>query len=144
ELHGYGTLYFVPVGSQAIAAQSLADYYKEKFGTDITVLPPVAIRPADCLPERRQCVAEELEVEMTSAYPEIARNPDSVMIGLTDEDIFPRGLGWRFTYSLHGTRVGIVSTRRLNPSFWGGQPDEAAQLASTKQMLTKYVALMYY
>ncbi len=144
ELHGHGQLYFVPVGAQAIPVQSLADYYLEKFGTQITVLPQVDIRAADCVPERRQCVAEELEAEMTTAYAEIARNPDSVMIALTDEDIFPRELGWRFTYSLHGVRIGIVSTRRMNPAFWGGQPNDAARLASTKQMLTKYVAMMYY
>lgn len=144
ELHGHGKLYFVPVGSQAIPVQSLADYYLEKFGTQITVLPQVDIQPADCIPARRQCVAEELEAEMTTAYPDIARDPDSVMIALTDEDIFPRDLGWRFTYSLHSARFGIVSTRRMDPAFWGDKPDDAIRLASTKQMLTKYVAMMYY
>jgi YD repeat-containing protein len=144
ELHGHGKLYFVPVGQQAIPVQSLADYYLEKFGVQITTLPQVEIRPADCVPERHQCVAEELEAEMTNAYPEISRLRDSVMIALTDEDIFPRELGWRFTYSLHSTRVGIVSTRRMNPAFWGDAPDDAVRLASTKQMLTKYVAMLYF
>ena len=144
DIRGHGTLYFVPVGTQAIHPQSLADYYKEKFGADITVLPPVAIQPSDCVPDRRQCVAEELEAEMTAAYSDIARNPDSVMIALTDEDIFPRELGWEFTYSLHSARFGIVSTRRMDPAFWGGPHDEAVRLASTRQMLTKYVAMLYY
>jgi YD repeat-containing protein len=144
ELRGHGTLYFVPVGSQAIPAQSLADYYKEKFGATIAVLPAVAIHPADCVPERRQCVAEELGAEMTAAYSDIARNPDSVMIALTDEDIYPREFGWKFTYSLHNDRIGIVSTRRMDPSFWGNRPEPEVRLAATKQMLTKYVAMLYY
>ena len=144
ELHAHGKLYFVPVGKQAIPIESLADYYRLKFGIELTVLPQVEIRPTDCVPQRHQCVAEELEAEMTSAYPEIARNPDSVMIALTDEDIFPRELGWDFTYSLTWGRIGIVSTHRMDPVFWGDPPDEAARLASTKQMLTKYVAMEYF
>jgi len=72
ELRGHGRLYFVPVGRQAISVKSLADYYIEKLGAQVTVLPQVEIRPADCVPRRKQCVAEELEAEMTSAYPEIA------------------------------------------------------------------------
>jgi len=144
ELRGHGRLYFVPVGRQAIAVQSLADYYHEKLGIEVTVLPQVEIRPADCVPQRRQCAAEELEAEMTAAYPGIARNPDSVMIALTDEDIFPREAAWEFTYSWHSARFGIVSTHRMDPAFWGGEPDEAVRLASTRQMLTKYVAMQYF
>jgi len=39
--------------------------------------------------------------------------------------------------------MGIVSSRRMDPAFWGDPADPAKQLASTKQMLTKYIALMY-
>jgi YD repeat-containing protein len=144
ELHGHGKLYFVPVGSQAIPVQMLADYYLDKFGARITVLPQVDIAPEDCVPERKQCVAEDLEAEMTTAYPEIARDPDSVMIALTDEDIFPRELDWNFTYSFHSARIGIVSTHRMDPGFSGDTTDDALRLARTKQMLTKYVAMLYY
>ena len=144
ELHGHGKLYFVPVGTQAISAEFLAQYYRDKFHMEVTVLPAAKVGPVSCVPERGQCVAEELEIDMTSAYPEIAKNPASVMIALTDEDIYPRELGWEFTYSLHWARIGIVSTRRMDPSFWGDPPNEANRLANTRQMLTKYVALMYF
>jgi YD repeat-containing protein len=144
ELHGHGKLYFVPVGRQVIPVESLAEYYRQKFQIQITVLPKVEIGPAACVPARRQCVAEELESAMTTAYPEITGNPSSVMIALTDEDMFPKELGWKFTYSLHSARIGIVSTRRMDPAFWGDPVNAAERLASTKQMLTKYVALMYF
>ncbi|HEY1527832.1 MAG TPA: hypothetical protein VGH51_16485 [Candidatus Angelobacter sp.] len=144
DLHGHGKLYFVPVGRQAIFVRSLAEYYATKFGIQIYILPEVKLAPSACVPERNQCIAEEVIGAMANAYSEIARNPESVMIALTDEDIFPKGLGWNFTYSLHSVRMGVVSTRRMDPAFWGGPPDNAARLASTKQMLTKYIALEYF
>ncbi|HWX53840.1 MAG TPA: zinc ribbon domain-containing protein [Verrucomicrobiae bacterium] len=144
ELVAHGKLYFVPVGRQAIPVQSLADYYREKFKIDITVLTQVRIHPSDCVRARKQCVAEELIADMTDRYPKIAWKRDSVMIALTDEDIFPRRLGWEFTYSLHSARFAIVSTRRMDPAFWGDRHSDAERRAATRQMLTKYVAMTYF
>jgi YD repeat-containing protein len=144
ELHAHGKLYFVPVGKQAIPIQSLADYYRRKFGIGLIVLSQVEVRPTDCVPDRHQCIAQELQAEMTTTYAEIARNPDSVMIALTDEDIFPRDLDWEFTYDWNSTRTGIVSTHRLDPAFWGEPRDEELRLARTKQMLTKHIAMQYF
>jgi len=144
DLHGHGKLYFVPVGRQAIFVRSLAEYYANKFGIEIYLLPEVKLGPAACVPSRNQCMAEEVVGAMANANPDIARNPESVMIALTDEDIFPKETGWDFMYSQHQDRMGVVSTRRMDPAFWGGRPDNAVQLASTKQMLTKYIALEYF
>ncbi|HEY2362685.1 MAG TPA: hypothetical protein VGK36_16305, partial [Candidatus Angelobacter sp.] len=144
DLHGHGKLYFVPVGRQAIFVRSLAEYYANKFGIQIFILPEVKLAPSACVPQRHQCIAEEIMGAMVNAYSDIARNPESVMIALTDEDIFPKALGWEFTYSLHSARIGVVSTRRMDPAFWGDRPDNEIRLASTKQMLTKYVALEYF
>ena len=124
--------------------RSLAEYYANKFGIQVYILPEVKLAPAACVPERNQCIAEEVIGAMTNAYSDIARNPESVMIALTDEDIFPKDLGWKFTYSLHSDRIGVVSTRRMDPEFWGDRPNNALMLASTKQMLTKYIALEYF
>lgn len=124
--------------------RSLAEYYANKFGIQIYILPEVKLGPAACVPVRNQCIAEEIIGAMTSAYSDIARNPESVMIAITDEDIFPKELGWEFTYSLHSARMGVVSTRRMDPAFWGDRPDNALRLASTKQMLTKYIAMQYF
>jgi YD repeat-containing protein len=144
ELEKYGKLYFIPMGRQAIPVQSLADYYRGKFNLEITILPEAPLEAGDCVPPRRKCIAEEMILTMKRTYPGLARDPDSVMIILTDEDLFPRSLGWDFTYSFHaGYRFGIVSTRRTDPAFWGDPPNDAERLAGTRQMLTKYIALMY-
>src|SRR5882762_4668903 len=80
ELQGHGTLYFVPMGRQAIPAQSLADYYRQKFKIEITVLPGIDVEHSSCVAVRRQCIAEEMIIQARYAYPQITRVPDSVMI----------------------------------------------------------------
>jgi YD repeat-containing protein len=147
ELEARGKLYFVPMGHQAFTADSLAGYYRDKFRAEIIVLPEVAIGPNSYDTQRQQYIAEEMIVDMRHAYPKIARASDSIMIALTDEDIYPRSLGWKFTYSFHSAyRFAVVSSHRNDPAFWNANQthDSAAQLTGMKQMLTKYVAMMYY
>src|SRR5579859_4236615 len=144
EFRAHGKLYFVPVGPQVISANSLADYYRQKFAIEITVLPPVQLPSSAWLPARRQYIAEEVTAAMTTAYPDIARIRDSVMIALTDADLYSQALGWEFTYSLHSARFAVVSTHRMDPAFWGDPPNAQYRLTSTRQMLTKYVAMLYF
>lgn len=146
ELTAHGRLYFIPVGRQVIPAETLAGYYQQKFNIQIEVLPAIEANSASYYPDRKQYAAEDLIGDIKFEHPELARDPNAVMIGLTDEDIFQRWLeGSNFTYSYHaGYRFGIVSTRRMDPAFWGDPPNDATRLASTKQMLTKYVAFMYF
>jgi YD repeat-containing protein len=144
ELQPHGKLFFVPMGKQAIPAQELADYYNEKFHIKITVLPELALEDSACVPSRHQCIAEEMMIDTERAY-QPAGTSDTVVIILTDEDIYPRSLDWNFTYSYHsGYRIGIVSTHRMDPAYWGDPPNPDVRLANTKQMLTKYVALLYF
>lgn len=145
ELQASGKLYFVPMGKQVIPVQSLADYYEKKFAMHIDVLPEVALTAADCLPERKQCIAEEMILASKRAYPKIARDLDSIVIILTDEDLYSRSLRWEFTYAFHSDyRFGVVSTRRMDPAFWKTPPDDKWRLAATHQMLTDYIAFLYF
>ncbi|HKV95190.1 MAG TPA: DUF6531 domain-containing protein [Candidatus Angelobacter sp.] len=144
-LESHGKLYFVPMGRQAISPQSLAKYYRQKFNIKITVLPALKPSSLACEGGESKCIAEEMLIQTEEAFPEVSRDPDSVVIILTDEDIYPRSLGWNFTYSFHsGYHIGIVSSRRMDPTFWGDPPNQAILLASEKQMLTKYIAQMYF
>jgi hypothetical protein len=147
ELEGHGKLYFVPMGHQAFPVESLAAYYRDKFKIEITVLGETPINSASYDSARDQYIADDMILDMKRMYPKIAGAADSVMIALTDEDIYPRSLRWKFTYSYHSTyRFAIVSSRRNDPAFWDHRKphDPAAQLAGFKQMLTKYVAVLYF
>jgi len=146
DLKGNGRLFFVPVGSQVISAETLAEYYRQKFHIQIDVLPARPLSPTAYRPQRRQYAAEEIVADLKQAYPDLSNDPGAVVIALTDEDIFRQlASGDRFTYSYHaGYRFGVVSTHRMDPAFWGDPPSDAVRLANTKQMLTKYVAFMYF
>jgi hypothetical protein len=147
ELEAHGKLYFVPMGRQVVQVESLAAYYRDKFKIEVTVLPEVAIDSAAYDSPRSQYIAEEMILEMKRAQPNIARAAESIIIILTDEDIYPRSLGWKFTYSFHtGYKFAVVSSHRNDPAFWdSSKPHDAAeQLAGMKQMLTKYIAMLYF
>jgi YD repeat-containing protein len=133
------------MGRQAISVASLADYYDKKFETKVGVLPAVPLEPDACLPTRNQCVAEEMILATKRAYPKIAADPDAAIIILTDEDLYARSLGWNWTYSFYcNYRFGVISTRRLDPTFWHDPPNEAWRLASAHQYLTSYIAYLYF
>jgi YD repeat-containing protein len=147
ELEAHGKLYFVPMGRQAFPVESLAAYYRDKFKIDVTVFPEIAINSAAYDSSRGQYIAEEMVLEMKRAQPKIARASDSIIIILTDEDIYGRSLGWNFTYSFHtDSKFAVVSSRRNDPAFWDRSTphDDAKQLAGMKQMLTKYIAMLYF
>jgi len=146
ELHPHGTLYFVPIGRQVVSAQTLARYYTHKFNIQVHVLPAISPTPDDRDAVRNQYIAEEMILTMRHAYPAIARAPQSVMIALTDEDIYPRSLNWKFTYAFYSYyRFAIVSSRRMDPGFEHEEDHNATEtLLNTKQLLTTYIARLYF
>jgi YD repeat-containing protein len=147
ELQHHGKLYFVPMGRQAFPVESLAAYYRDKFKIEVTVLGEVPPGADSYDMARNQYVADDMILDMKRAYPKIATSPQTVMLILTDEDIYPRALGWRFAYSYHvGYRWAVVSSRRNDPAFWNHRKphNPVEQLAGFKQMLTKYIALTYF
>jgi YD repeat-containing protein len=129
------------MGKQAVSAESLAAYYRHKFKIEITVLGPVVVKPEICVTSRNQCIAEEMIIEAQRANPRIAHAPGSVMIVLTEEDIFSRELGGAFTYSLlPNVHAAIISTHHMDRGSGDGiARNPAAVVAGTRQMLTKYI-----
>ncbi len=134
ELHARGTLYFVPYGTQAIPIAALAAHYKEKFGIDVKTLPAAAPGALDYDAARNQLIAEEVLNTVERTYPQQANDPKAILVVITDDDLYPRDLGWNFTYSLHGDRFSVISTHRYTSD----------KLTNTLQSLTKVVALTYY
>ncbi len=123
ELHGEGEIYFVPLGKQVVAPEALVQHYKSKFNLTIHLLPPLSLDAKTYDRERKQYIAEEMVAQIKRAYPDLAKDPEAVIIGLTDQDIYISGFDWKFTYSyrtfgpLEEARFGVVSTRRMDDAF---------------------------
>jgi YD repeat-containing protein len=147
DLEAHGKLYFVPMGAQAFPAESLAAYYTHKFKIEVSVLPKVPVGNMTYDATRHQYIAEEMILDVKRAYPRIARAKDSVVLILTDDDIYPRSLGWKFTTSFRSEgRFAVVSSRRNDPSFdsTGKPADPETKLAGVKRTISKYIGMLYF
>jgi len=94
---------------------------------------------------RKQLVAEEVIEAMRRAYPKQASAPDSILIGVTNEDMYIADLDWKFAPNFrHLPHVAEISTARLNPVFYG-EP-AAPQLFETRlrKLMTKNIGISYY
>lgn len=142
ELHGEGEVYFVPLGKQAVAPESLVQHYKSKFNLTIHLLPALSLDAKTYDRERKQYIAEELVEQMKRAYPDLAKDPESFMIGLTDADIYMRTNDWEFTHSYRKLRhFAVVSSRRMEDT---DSPSLEQTELRTRQMITKDIAVLYY
>ena len=49
-----------------------------------------------------------------------AATSDSILIGVTDEDIYIAELDWEFAFNFREThQTAVISTARLNPVYYG-------------------------
>jgi predicted Zn-dependent protease len=83
---------------------------------------------------------------MRTAFPELAADPNAVMIGLTSQDMYIAAKEWRFAFGWRDTDTptAVVSTARMDlhysdEPFWGS----SAQIRLRK-MVTKDIGILYY
>ena len=121
ELHGMGQIYLVPFGDTTpLISASLLQYYRGKYGLTLDVLPSIPVPEWARDEARHQVVAEELIEAMRRAYPQQAATPDSILIGVTDEDMYIAELDWEFAFNFREThQTAVISTARLNPVYYG-------------------------
>jgi predicted Zn-dependent protease len=139
-------LLFVPIGDAPTSEISaLVVHYREKFGIESQVLPPMALQPVDVDVARRQVIAENVIDSMLRALPQYA-NTSAVLIGITRQDMFLRGVNWQFCFGSRrpDKRIGVISTARMGLHYPGEPPTEATVSRRLQKMVTKYVGVMYY
>jgi predicted Zn-dependent protease len=146
ELDGRGAIYLVPLGKpQGLLSADLLSYYRQKYGLDLHVLTPVLL-PAWSRDEvRRQFIAEELVEAMKRGYPQFANDPDAILIGVTDEDMYIAEMDWSYAFSWRQEeRFAVVSTARMDPVFFKQPPDSRVVERRARKMITKDIGLFYY
>ncbi|MBZ5546939.1 MAG: hypothetical protein LAO22_03110 [Acidobacteriia bacterium] len=146
ELNGRGTVYLVPLGKpQSILSTALLSYYRKKYGLELRVLAPVPL-PAWTKDEiRHQLIAEELVEAIKRTYPQFAIDPDAILVGVTDEDMYISEMNWSYAFSWRQEeRFAIVSTARLDPVFDKEPANPRIVEERGRKMLTKDIGLLYY
>ena len=140
-------LYFVPVGDAPKSEISdLVTHYRERFGIQIRVLPPIAPSTGDLDQARHQLIAESVIETMLRSYPEYASDESSVLIGITRQDIYPRSAAWRFCFGwrMPQYRSAIVSTARMNLEDSDEPSVEATLEKRLRKTVTKDIGILLY
>ena len=139
-------IYFAAVGEmRSVHLDVLQAYYKQRYDLTVEILPPIGLEPMVVDERRRQLIAEELIELMKRRYPEHARSPQSILIGITEGDMYIREVNWRFAFARRdGDRFAIVSSARMDPVSFGFLPDEELLQTRLRKMLSKNIGIMYY
>ena len=139
-------IYFAAVGEmRSVHLDVLQAYYKQRYDLTVEILPPIGLEPMVVDERRRQLIAEELIELMKRRYPEHARSPQSILIGITEGDMYIREVNWRFAFARRdGDRFAIVSSARMDPVSFGYLPDEELLQTRLRKMLSKNIGIMYY
>ena len=137
-------LFLASLGGFSIdTLQTLAQFYRGKYGLQIKILEPATIDPSARDEGRGQLVAEDLIESMRSSYPEVAADTGAVVIGVVSEDLYIRDRpDWEWAFGLRSLgRFGVVSTARMTLGL--GVSDELA-MARLRKMVTRDIGRMYY
>src|SRR5207244_13217140 len=110
----FGQIYVVPMGDTAsLISPSLLQYYRSKYGLLLHVLPSVPVPEWARDQTRQQLVADELVEAMRRAYPQQAASPNSILIGVTNEDNYISELDSEFAWHFRQIRTErVIATAR--------------------------------
>ncbi len=139
-------IYFVAIGEmRSVRLDGLQAYYKQRYDLTIDLLRPIGLEPVVVDERRRQLIAEELLSLLKRRYPEHARSPQSIVIGITEGDMYIREVDWRFAFAKRdGDRFAVVSSARMDPVNFGYLPDDELLQTRLRKMLSKNIGIMYY
>jgi len=143
---GKEKLYFVPLSDfSAASLKRLVNFYKQKLGVEAILTRPVPFALSTIDKRRQQVVAEYAVELMKSHYPNLAADPNAIVIGLTDEDMYIHGEKWQYAFSYrNGRRFAIVSSARMNPLSLGGAANDELTEARMRKMILKNIGVLFY
>ncbi len=139
-------VYLVPLGLDPSESLDWAPaYYKAKFGIDVVVLPAAAMKPEFMDSKGKQADSDKCVAYVRSLYPELDRDPSTLLFIVTSRDIFIPHDDLAYTVNYRdGMRFVVVSSARLHPfSLWDrGNPEWLG--SRLQKMLTKNIAMLYF
>ena len=143
---GNEKLYLVPLNHFSTESLNrLVTYYKQKTGIEAITAQPLPLRLAAIDNRRQQLVAEDIIELMKRSYPKLLADPNAILIGLTDEDMYIRGKSWQFAFSYRTQgRFAVVSSARMNPVNFGAPANDDLLDCRMRKMVLKNIGMLYY
>ncbi|HYR95129.1 MAG TPA: hypothetical protein VEM57_00280 [Candidatus Binatus sp.] len=131
--------------SPTVSASELVAFCHDKLHLPAELL---AALPGDAVTEeaeRHQLVAEDVMTATREQYPELVTTSEAILIVVTDRDMYVRELPWRFAFSARrGDQIAVISTARLNPTFFGARENRPLLWLRTTKVLQRDLAALYY
>lgn len=170
-LRGKGTLRFVPLSDfQSDLLRELAGHYEKKYGVTVETIPSIPLDTSVVDAGRRQVIAEEVIGLMKRSRPDLADDPEAILIGFMGYDMYIRGVpNWRWAFSWRdGGRFAVISTARMDPKVfphYSGprllqvlqaiveqqygiplreRPDSVVLQRRLRKMVSKTIGIMYF
>ena len=124
--------------------RALVKHYQDKYGLHVEVLERLSLDSSTVDEQRQQLVAEQLIRVMKQGYPRLAEDPASILIGLTEHDMYIRGkTTWRFAFSYREDgRFAVVSSARMAIGLTAGQA--SVFHSRFRKMVSKNIGVLYY
>ena len=143
---GKEKLYFVPLNKYSAASVTkLVNFCKQKTGVQPIVTEPLPFALTTIDKRRQQVIAEEAVELIKLKYPDIVADPNAVIIGLTDEDMYIRNKNWQYAFGYwRQKRFAVVSSARMNPANLGGSADEVLTDSRLRKMVLKNIGVLFY
>ena len=132
------------VGLDGIRPEQLADvaaHFRTRYRVSAVV--GSADRQVDAYDSRRRQVdAGRVVAALDRMYPD----RETIVVAVTDRDMFIPGFGWRYAFSYRtGGRLAVVSTARMDRGCLGLLPAGAdRQAARLRKMVGKNVGVLYF
>ena len=143
ELQAGGRVYLVSFGPLArVSLQNLADHFTEQYKIPVTVLPALTADESVIDVHRDQAVSEEMLSVMKQKIPQLASDPNSFAIAVTDHDMYARD--WSYAFNYYRNRTAVISTARLDRHMngWPGMTNVIE--LRVRKLIARDLGLLYY
>jgi YD repeat-containing protein len=139
-------VYLIPIGLAAGESLQWAPaYYKARLGIDVKLLPAIPLDPKLIDPARNQLNTDKWVEFLAQKYPEISRDPASILLGVTSSDMYIPGFVWSYTENMrHEGRYGMISSARLHPPSLLGKWNPEWLTSRVQKLLTKNLVMLYF
>jgi YD repeat-containing protein len=118
-------------------------YYKSKLGIEVTELPTIPLDPKLIDPASNQLNSIKCFDFLAETYPQIARDPFSILIAVTSHDLYIPG--WRYNHNARSdSRYAVISSARLHPASMLEKLNPEWLTSRVEKLLTKNIAMLYF
>ena len=139
-----GRIVLAPFGDfPAGVARDVADHFATKYALDIVVAAPLALPAEAWDASRGQVESEVLLRTLERTYPEGAVR--TVVIGLTNADMFNSSVNWRYAFSNRlPPRLAVVSPVRMDRGCLGFPAADATLLARLRKRVGQNIGVLFF